>query len=210
MDIIEIVSQGGLIGVGAVAVLLAYKYFMSIIESKKVSNPLNHCFFDKIKYERHIHLKNIKLKYKKKECPVRTKLFVDMLDIKFLNWKKYTKEFIVACLAKKPSSDELRSMSSASIQNIIEDYQENWKRIGVPQIVISKFNSWHSKRVLLLIEAISSICTSDSYSSLKEKLNAILEIHKVLIVITILDVEHTLGSLNGALSGENYGSKIIE
>jgi len=209
MDIIEIVSQGGLIAVGSLAVSLAYKYFNNKI-SKKVSSPLNHLFFEKIKYERRVHLKSIKLKYKNKFCKGRTILFTDMLDKKFKIWKMTVREFVSEALKLKATGAELENLSSRYINKIVEDYEREWHTMGVPENVIDKFMEWHGQRIKMLLEFINPICIGDSYDSVEEKLNAILDIHKVLIVITIIDVEKTLGQMNGELTGLEYKGLIIE
>jgi hypothetical protein len=208
--VIEYISQGGLLVVGAMATYLAFKYFKGKIPYHKVTNPRNHLFFSKIQYEKIAHLPSIRLKHNGVYAPNRTTMFTNMLDDKFDIWNKYVWDMINEALRSNANDYDLEILNNKCIKNIIIGCESKWKETGIDKDVIKKFNLWHSEHIKLLIETIGFICLGDSYSSIEEKLNAILEIHKVLIIITIVDVEKTLGNMNGSLSGKKYKKLILE
>ena len=203
-EIINQVSQGGMIMVGAIAVFLAYKYFMGKMTIGKINKPVNHDFFNKIIYERDMKLPVIKLNHKGKYCQGRTEIFKDMLRTKYTKWHDSTKQLMMCECLPKLTSTELHTKVISSIMLFVDDYEKSWKDEGIPEIVISRFKEWHEQHTTILVSAISSICVGQCFNTNEEKLNAVLEIHKALIILTVLDAENTLGNLNGELSGLKY------
>lgn len=208
--IIEILSQGGMIGVGIVATFLAYKYFANKIGLDSIKNPKNHDFFSKLQYEKIAHIPGICLRYKGNLAPNRTKMFKNMLDDKFNKWNSNIFDMVNEAMNTKASGCELEMISNKYVKRIITDYEKCWKDSGINKKVIEKFSTWHNEHIKLLVITIGSICLGDSFNTLKEKVNAILEIHKVIIIITIVDVEKTLGEMNGELSGTKYKNLTLE
>ena len=211
---IEYISQAGLLGVGAIAIFLTYLYFKKKLDETPVSNPQKHRFFNLVEYELLNRIPNIKLYHNEVYCKGRTELFRDILQIKFKHWEDGLKEAMVMG-NDKMSDNELQSLLERATLNFVKGYQREWKdtlQLDKDKIalVTNKFNKWHQSKVEMYMDSIRGICQGNSFSSVREKANAFLEVNCSMLVLTIIDAEESLGSLNGDLSGTQYKDNIIK
>lgn len=209
-DMICFLNDGGMIAVGALATYLGFKYVNQRITPCKVRNPEDHYFFNNAKKLQIEKLDSFSLFHRNRDCPVRDKLFRDMLNIKIDIWTDHM--YRLTCKARKDRMDnETLSRELLSwMRDIVEDYERKWEYEGVPRIVIDKFRSWHSNHESAIVDGMINICRGNFFSSLDEKLNAILTLHNALLLITFSDAEKSLIELNGELSGKEYKGEIIE
>lgn len=203
MELIQYISQWWLLVVGGVATYLAFSFFRQKIDKINLANPINHKFFSECDYYTVNKIPTIKLLYHWKKAPVRTEIFRDMLTSKI----RIRKTTIKDCINSKEKVTAYKMIES--INKIVNSYQVERARMGIPTIVINKFNEWHLWHSNVLISCIQDICSSDSFSSYEEKMNAVLHMHNMMLIITITDVEKTLGSLNWELSGLIYNGKKV-
>lgn len=213
MEIIKWISQTGLMGVGAIAVFLAFQYFYGKIKKIKVANPLNHPFFNTILYNKNVKLKSIKL-YSKGHghCEGRDAVFKDMLNIKFQLWHDHTKHVVSLVSTKYTyiSDSDFEEIWTSGMMQCAKEYEMEWMQSEIPEIVINKFNEWHGSHADILFNTLKNICHGNSFSTKEEQTNAILELQNALIIITMIDAEKTLGSLNGDLTGIKYKGIVLK
>ncbi len=211
-EILDFISDGGLITIGALAAWLGYKYVnQKLFKRHKIRNPEKHFFFinaKRLKFEK-LESMNI-FTPNNKICSVRSEMFRNMMTIKIDTWSEHMQEFIQIARREKYTSNRLSNMLTSLIESMMSDYERQWRYDGVPEIVIKKFRDWHSGRATTLVKGMISICEGNCFSSLDEKLNAILELNSALLYMTFIDAEKTLVDLNGELSGSIYKNNIIE
>jgi len=175
---------------------------------EQVINPGQHYFFTKIEYILMYQLPRIDLMHKGKIDKNRTKLFRDLLRIKFEYW--HTMMAVISTENyEKMSTEEMDLDIRRRIYKLITDYESTWRSMQVPEILIKKFNGWHSIRAQLFLDAVENICMGRSFDTRKEMILAIMEISVALLVYTILDAEKSLGELDGDLDGLKYGEYIL-
>lgn len=172
--------------------------------------PRFHRFFSLAQQYATFRLDEMRIVTHGKFCPVRTRIFKDMLRMKFSCWQVTAQQAVDYIINNKVKDDQIGSIMCRSVSGIIESYSRSWKSAGIPQIVADKFHSWHLARGKVLAEQTEHVAVSHCYSSPTERLNAILELHCAMLVSTVLDAENTIINLNGELSGIEYDGEIIE
>ena len=92
------------------------------------------------------------------------------------------------------------------INDIIQEYEEESLKKGVPELFIDKFMIWHSKTRDIIIKNTELICKSKYYHNNFEKIYAILNLLLTSYDVTLMDSEQTIAHLNGDL--DEYIQKI--
>lgn len=210
---LEFISQAGLLGVGALAVFLAYKYFNNKLIESPVSNPRKHRFFNLVTYELLNRIPYINLYHNGQYCRGRTLVFRDMLRIKFEHWEDGLKNAMIDGEDNLTDS-ELQALLEKATIDFVGGYRKEWRETldidgKYLELITSKFSEWHQAKVEMYMEAIRGICQGNSFSSAREKANAFLELNCSMLVLTIIDAERSLGELNGELTGAKYKGHTI-
>lgn len=189
--------------------LLKYQQIERSVLEQNVTDPRKHGFFQKIDYILRYKLPEIELRFKGQPCQGRTSLFRDMLEIKFDAWRRNIAD-VCAIDYKNLSKVDIRQAFTESMLNLVSEYESTWEQNGIPKLVVVKFHKWNDNHAQMFLEAIESITGGSCFSSPREIMNAILEMNALMLLLTILDAEKTLGDLNGELSGMEYkGSKLL-
>jgi len=92
------------------------------------------------------------------------------------------------------------------INDIIQEYEEESLKNGVPELFIDKFMIWHSKTRDIIVKNTELICKSKYYHNNFEKIYAILNLLLTGYDVTLMDSEQTIYHLNGDL--DEYIKKI--
>ncbi len=195
----ELAQLGGLVLIAVPTITLLYKYFNDKIGSKNETlSPLNHNFFTHISYQKS-QLRSLRMYHKGVYSPNRTKLVKKILDIKFKIWRDIVKEALSKNY-EKLEKDELFLFFTQINTDIVKKYEGKWKEDNVPAIFIDRFNEWHSPHIEMFTQVIQNICNGNVFATTKAQVNAVLELYSALLIMTLTDVERTLGDLNGDLS----------
>lgn len=72
------------------------------------------------------------------------------------------------------------------------------------EIVMQKFNVWHSHRVNNLFQSIQNVCFSKFYPDIVSKTSVCLDVLLAAFIDVISDAELTLNQLNGDLKGLTF------
>jgi len=164
-----------------------------------------HKFFSEIyRYEKH-HIPYISLSFHGRPSQGRTRIFRDMLQIKFSIRRSVMAN---AILDLKPET--MLDKNIKAIDDIINWYNRERKLQWIPDVVIEKFNEWHSIHADSIVKEIEDIITWNSFSSIKEMMHAILYLHTYMVVLTFRDAEKTLWELNGQLTWLVYKGITID
>ena len=183
--------------------LLKYQQMERSTLEQNVADPKKHGFFQKVEFILRYKLPEIELRFKGQPCQGRTTLFRDMLKIKFEAWKRNIAA-VCAVDYQNMSKSDIRQAFTEAMLNLVSEYESTWEQNGIPRIVVDKFHKWHDNHAQMFLEAIESITGGTCFSSPREIMNAILEMNAMMLLLTILDAEKTLGDLNGELSGMEY------
>ena len=175
------------------------KYLQEKIKPAVATNPRNHAFFSTSERLINYHIPLMRIS----SDPARNTLFRDMLIKKLTVWRKNMLDFVARDFSSLKTF-EIKDLFAKTLYEIVTGYEAEWKAVGVPTLVVSKFAEWHSPRVEGLSSSATSVFDGKSFTTPNEMLNATLCLQNALLVETIIDAERTLGGLNGELSGLTY------
>lgn len=139
----------------------------------------------------------------------RSEVFKDMLNIMFRSYVDMMRKIIVESVDSKgeynfvSNEDFIQKLSNYGVQTI-KDYEDQWRKTGVPLVCITKFNEWHSAKRDILFTDIQTIANSVFHDSYNVKLATFFDLIFMVLNISILDAEFILKDLNGELSGQVY------
>ena len=205
---------GFLLAVGFVLLTLGFRYGKKRLDifaaQSSVLCPRFHRFFSLAQQYATFQLDDMRIVTHGQYCPVRTKIFKDMLRMKFSCWQTTVQQAVDYIILNRVKDEQIGSIMCRSVSGIVDSYSKAWAAAGIPQIVADKFHSWHLARGKVLAEQTEHVAVSHCYSSPTERLNAILELHCAMLVSTVLDAENSIVQLNGELSGIEYKGQIIE
>jgi hypothetical protein len=208
-DLVKPIVDYGFMTVFAAAMLtllvrVGWIYFSEKYLKKYVSSDFSkHSIFRNLTALQQVKIPAIKLSER-----VRTIIVQDMLKIIIESFTISLKSFIEKNGDKKglkfENNDAFYDAVYASVLEAHSLYEDKWKDVGIPEICIDKFKEWHNQKNDLLYAEIKSISTSSFHQSYNDKFNSMLEMINLNISMSIIDVEYTLKSLNGDLTGQLY------
>lgn len=137
----------------------------------------------------------------------RNILFSDMLQIKLKIFREAIENFVKINVEDNQQWEE---EFITLVSKAVNDYNEAWKNMKVPEKAINKFNEWHNQRVKQTTLTVQSIAHSSFYHSFKEKNIVMLDILTVLFNDTCEDMYLSAWALNGELTGIIYKGNPIE
>ena len=189
--------------------LLKYQQMERSVLEQGVADPKKHAFFQKVDYILRYKLPDIKLNYKGTYCAGRTAMFRDMLITKFELWRDMISDICTSDYEHMSNAD-IRQMFTQETLDLVTQYETKWQQNGVPKVVVSKFHEWHDNHAEMFLGTVDSITLGACFGSQREIINAILEMNMLMVLLTLLDAEKTLGDLNGEISGLEYkGTKLL-
>lgn len=189
--------------------LLKYQKMERDMLGQSVAEPTKHVFFQKIDYILRYKLPEIRLSYKGQYCEGRTVMFRDLLKTKFEIWRDNIMK-VCGMDYEHMSSGDIRQAFMQATLDLVSQYETKWQQDGVLKVVVTKFHEWHDNHAEMFLETVDSITMGSCFGSPREIMNAILEMNMLMVLLTLLDAEKTLGDLNGELTGLEYkGIKLL-
>lgn len=183
--------------------LLKYQQMEKSMLEQSVADPKKHAFFQKVDYILRYKLTEIRLNYQNTYNEGRTTMFREMLKTKFEVWRDNVLKVCMMDYEHMSNADIKQAFTQATL-DLVNQYETKWQQDGIPKIVIDKFHQWHDNHAEMFMETIDSITSGSCFGSAREIVNAILEMNMLMILLTLLDAERTLGDLNGELTGLTY------
>lgn len=143
--------------------------------------------------------------------PGRKLVFQDLLAAKFRIVSEHYSEWLKQRIPDLPSmhADVLASEQMALVGAIVEAYEAEATRIGIPQVVIDRFRFWNGPRIEHLRSEIALVCESEWIEGPTERMGYLLSVVEQIMKATIFDAEKTLTNLNGSLTGLSYRGVLI-
>jgi len=147
-----------------------------------ILNPYEHNFFYNIK--RYIKYED---KYPQCDDKVKTEIIKNMLRIKLKTWYNKYLDFF-------SSNQSINSSNMNSIiEDIINEYNNEWKKARIPQYIIDSFNKKHNNKIGYMSTEMKYLFTNHS-SETDDKFFIYIFLNRSLILLdeTFEDMEYTL------------------
>ncbi len=131
----------------------------------------------------------------------RTIAFRKYLMIFFETYQSKLYEFVRDPAYKKMSNPELKQTLIKLLTNIIQQYELEMKKQGLPDIIIHKMKNKNNETLNLIMELINSICNSNFYDTEDNllKIYSFLNILFAILENIVSNSELVCNSINGEL-----------
>lgn len=175
-------------------------------DSRDPKDLQQHRLFSFIRLARAFMLPNLPI-----PDPGRKAVFEDLQDIKFRIVSDRISRWLQDNATSLPSMepDLLASAMLGLVASIVEEYEAEAERAGIPSVVLDKFRSWHGPRIAHLRTEIGLVCESEWIADSVARMGFILAVFEQTMKLTVLDAERTLFALNGSLTGLRYRGIMI-
>lgn len=134
----------------------------------------------------------------------RTKLFTDMMRIKYATFLELSKPFIDQHKCEECRPECFYAKNIEFVTNLVNTYEERWRKEGIFEEAIQKFNEWHKTRVDMVVENIRVIADNKVYTTRNQKYTAMLDLYFYAMRWALFDAELSLHDLNGEITGKVY------
>lgn len=186
--------------------LLLFKYLWYKIKKAKNNSMtmhqdmlLEHHLFASLKTYLNYEIQHLNINER-----LRNAIFKDFLIHKFSSIRYEFEYFLKKGDLEKMSPGVYSTRILESVNNIVKKYEQKALQDEIPQIVIDRFNEWHSERIKQTFEVINDVCYDDIYSTNTMKTKIIFDYILVIVNWTIADAKKTLINLNGELNKVTY------
>jgi hypothetical protein len=139
----------------------------------------------------------------------RTAVFRKYLTIFLKNYKRNIEKFVADKSYEEMDEPQILKAFLNLINQTVYDYERELIEAGIPSVIIEKMKIKNNDNILLTIDLVEGICSSQFYDSDKNllKVYSILNILMSVLENTINSSESICNSINGALHGLTYEGK---
>ncbi|MGL4939391.1 hypothetical protein [Shewanella sp.] len=214
-QLVESIYNFGFLTVfGAVAIILLYRFFDNKIKAAAAGpDPLitrqtmnsEHRLFSSCSYWIKIGVDQIRFP---KQYVVRGELYRDLLR-SFFGAVDISARAHLDQLSKAKNSNEWTATAYALVSDILEGSRIAMVNSGTPQIVIEKFEDWHTGSINYITHNIASLGET-TIANNDIKTAALLSAIHSSTKTAFYNAERTLVTLNGQLSGQQYKGRVVE
>jgi hypothetical protein len=168
--------------------------------ARKLRDLKSHPLFNQINTWREITIKNINY-----ECPLREKLFTDMLDIKLKCLYGEIEETISKSDYFDSDIDTFRTIWTNFQPRVRLNWKQSCEEEGVFGDMIRRMDEIYEEKADVIQRLIISVCRDDSKKTIFEKTKTILDIHRAVYYSLLSHtLEDILKSINGELNKREY------
>ena len=162
--------------------------------------------FKLIDHQLFIQLLNTINEVKSWKVPLNRKVLQDALIIKLECWYNQGLELAKKVDNKRFSDLAIEKVIAEWANKTISEYNKRWRESQINEIIISKINFRHQKKVDLFANAFGRIAHNDIYLTEKLKFIAIFDALNVLLAETKNDFLDMIfmRNFNGELKGQKY------
>lgn len=139
----------------------------------------------------------------------RTVIFRKYLTIYLKNYKKNIETYVRNKEYEAMDEPQILKSFLNLINMTVFDYEREMEQIGIPMIIIERMKIKNNDNILLTIDLVEGICSSQFYHSDRNllKVYSILNILLTILENTINSSEGICNSINGALKGLTFEGK---
>ncbi len=140
----------------------------------------------------------------------RTAVFRKYLTLYLKNYKKNIEKFVADKSYEKMDQPQILKAFLNLINQTVYDYEKEMLEAGITPIIIEKMKVKNNDNILLTIDLVEGVCSSQFYNSE----NNLLKIYSILnILLTVLETtinisEGVCNSINGQLKGLEFNGFI--
>jgi len=195
-DMIHIIAENGVLVVIAGMVLyFAWKFgnlYLSRLDVAKETRLIHHGLFAYIEQCYKLGIETLRI-----ENPLKSRIYKIMMKVKMRVISDKCKDFILSNDGEKWSSKELKTKNMELLTGIVEAYESEWRKIGIPEFIIEIFRRWHMPRIQGVLDAVEHICESDYYTNNTMKQASVLFAYYNGVHIAMIDAHASFNELNG-------------
>ena len=139
----------------------------------------------------------------------RTVVFRKYLTLYLKNYKRNIEKFVADKNYEMMDEPQILKAFLNLINQTVYDYEREMVEVGIPSVIIEKMKIKNNDNILLTIDLVEGICSSQFYDSEKNllKIYSILNILLTVLESTVNNAESVCNSINGALHGLTYEGK---
>ena len=136
----------------------------------------------------------------------RTAVFRKYLTLYLKNYKKNIEKFITDKSYETMDEPQILKNFLNLINTTVYDYEREMVEVGIPSIVIERMKVKNNDNILLTIDLVEGICSSQFYDSENNllKIYSILNILLTILESTVNSSEVICNGINGALAGLTF------
>lgn len=163
-------------------------------------NIENHPIFSKYRY-----LLNQRLKHIVCRCPLRKKIFIDLMLIRVETYDRMIKEFVKRKDLNQLSVTEFLYATNELVLSIISEWEDTARNKGIPEVVIRKFDEQTNDTRNALKQFMQAVANSTySYQDNISRMSAILDMLSGYEEAILIKLEESMALLNGEISESSY------
>jgi hypothetical protein len=139
----------------------------------------------------------------------RTVVFRKYLTIYLKNYKRNIEKFVAGKTYETMDEPQILKAFLNLINQTVYDYEREMVEVGIPAVIIEKMKIKNNDNILLTIDLVEGICSSQFYDSEKNllKVYSILNILMSVLENTVNGSENICNTINGQLKGLTFEGK---
>jgi hypothetical protein len=139
----------------------------------------------------------------------RTAVFRKYLSLFLKNYKRNIEKFLKDKEYETMDEPQILKAFLNLINQTVYDYEREMVEVGIPAVIIEKMKIKNNDNILLTIDLVEGICSSQFYDSEKNllKVYSILNIIMSVLENTINSSESICNTINGQLKGLTFEGK---
>ena len=140
----------------------------------------------------------------------RTAVFRKYLTIYLKNYKRNIEKFVKDKTYETMDEPQILKAFLNLINQTVYDYEREMVEVGIPSVIIEKMKIKNNDNILLTIDLVEGICSSQFYDSEKNllKVYSILNIIMSVLENTVNGSESICNTINGQLKGMEFNGYV--
>ena len=140
----------------------------------------------------------------------RTAVFRKYLTLYLKNYKRNIEKFVADKDYETMDEPQILKAFLNLINQTVYDYEREMVEVGIPSVIIEKMKVKNNDNILLTIDLVEGICSSQFYDSEKNllKVYSILNIIMSVLENTINSSESICNTINGQLKGMEFNGYV--
>ena len=177
----------------------------SLVRKINISDISNHDIFNYIDFWTYSKVPTFQF-----STEYRTAVFRKYLTIYLKNYRKNIEKFILEKTYEDMDEPQILKAFLNLLNQTVYDYEKELVEVGIPSVIIEKMKNKNNDNILLIIDLIQVVCSSNFYQSEKNLLKVYSILHILMSVLenTINSSEGICNSINGQLKGMEFNGYV--
>jgi len=216
---LKIYTDFGLVATCMIILLFVGLYHLTLCGTRALASWLKIKFSIGVKHvnlEKHVvfskldTLINYRIANMHMQCPLRTKIFADLLTFRMTALRDILKDFVKTDVDSLSAADFRQAMADR-LQAMEFTWTAKALHEGMPAIALDKFKEYNDRWGGPVTNIILDQCLiTTAYQTNTERLDSILDMIGSFEIHCFSDVEKAVASINGELSGVSYKGMVCQ